>query len=99
MYALAWRGTGVAQRPPAPACAPPSMSEDAIRAIAAEVLGYLTRHPDAADTAEGIQRWWLIEGGVYAPSDVEHALERLARDGAVVRRGLPDGRVLYAAAP
>jgi hypothetical protein len=75
------------------------MSDDTIRAIAAEVLGYLTRHPDAADTADGIQRWWLVGGAAYPLSDVEHALERLALDGAVMRRRLPDGRLLYAAAP
>jgi DNA-binding MarR family transcriptional regulator len=74
------------------------MNDDPTRAIADEVLSYLARHPDAADTAEGIQRWWLADGGAYAPADVEHALERLARGGAVTRRRLPDDRVLYAAA-
>jgi hypothetical protein len=75
-----------------------SMNDDATRAIAAEVLSYLARHPDAADTADGIQRWWLADGSAYAPVDVERALEHLAHDGAVERRRLPDGRVLYAAA-
>lgn len=75
-----------------------SMNDDPTRAIADEVLSYLTRHPDAADTAEGIQRWWLADGGAYALADVERVLARLARDGAVGRRRLPDDRVLYAAA-
>jgi hypothetical protein len=75
-----------------------SMNDAPTRAIAADVLSYLTRHPDAADTAEGIQRWWLVDGSAYALADVERALERLARAAAIARRRLPDGRVLYAAA-
>jgi len=75
------------------------MNDAPTRAIAADVLSYLTGHPDAADTAEGIQRWWLVDGGAYALADIARALERLAREGAVARRRLPDGRVLYAAVP
>jgi DNA-binding MarR family transcriptional regulator len=75
------------------------MNDDTTRALAAEVLAHLERHPDAADTAEGIQRWWLSDGGAYALADVERALERLVRMGSVSRRRLPDGRVLYAAVP
>ena len=65
----------------------------------AEVLRYISRHPGAADTAEGIERWWLPDGiAAHRAAELEAALERLVRDGVLARRRLPDGRVLYAAA-
>ena len=75
------------------------MEDDATRALAEELLRYLARHPGAADTVEGIQRWWL-PGSVAAhrSADVEAALERLVEEGALARRRLPDGRLLYSAA-
>lgn len=74
------------------------MSDDPTRALADEVQGYLHRHPEAADTAEGIQRWWLADGSAHALAEVERALDRLVREGVLSRRLLPDGRLLYAAA-
>lgn len=76
------------------------MNDDSTLALAAEVLRYLAQHPGAADTAEGILRWWLPQSmAVYGRPEVEAALEQLVQDGALERRPLPDGRVLYAAAP
>jgi hypothetical protein len=75
------------------------MDDDRTRALAAELLRYVARHPDAADTAEGIWRWWLPQGTAeYRESDVRAALEWLAERGALVRSRLPDGRELFAAA-
>ena len=75
------------------------MDDDPTRALAAEVLRYISRHPGAADTTEGIERWWLPDGiAAHRAAELEAALERLVRDGVLARRRLPDGRVLYAAA-
>jgi hypothetical protein len=75
------------------------MDDHRTRALAAEVLRYVAQHPDAADTAEGIWRWWLPQGSAeYRESDVRAALEWLAERGALVRSRLPDGRELFAAA-
>lgn len=72
--------------------------DDAVPALAAEVLRHVAKHPGAADTVEGVCRWWLPRSGAeYGPAIVEAALERLVRDGALARRRLPDGQVLYAA--
>ena len=75
------------------------MDDDRTRVLASKLLRYLAQHPDAADTAEGIHRWWLPEGAAeYRESDVHAALEWLTNQGALVRSRLPDGRELYAAA-
>ena len=71
------------------------MNADSTRALEAEVLAYLDKHPRAADTAEGIRRFWLADSGAYALGEVEYVLERLVRKGAMGRRSLPDGRILY----
>jgi hypothetical protein len=73
------------------------MDDDAISAIAAEVLAYLEAHPEAADTADGILRWWLsAQHADASDADVERALERLVACDAVVRQPMADGRTLYA---
>jgi hypothetical protein len=76
------------------------MDDDAISVIATEVLAYLEAHPDAADTADGILRWWLPARHADASdADVEQALERLVACEAVVRQRMADGRTLYARGP
>jgi hypothetical protein len=45
---------------------------------------YLSAHPRAADTAEGIQRWWLAPHfGEVALEKVELALGKLESEGVV----------------
>lgn len=60
---------------------------------------YLTNHPDAADSADGIARWWLPSMNVVANVlEVEAALEQLLTLGLVRKQTLADGRVIYRAA-
>jgi hypothetical protein len=60
---------------------------------------YLTSHPDAADSAEGVARWWLPSLNVAASvPEVEAALEQLLTLGLARKRTLADGRVIYRAA-
>jgi hypothetical protein len=62
-------------------------SPTGVRAIAWAVMQYLHRHPQAADTAAGIQRWWLAPTmGEVSIDDVEQALEQLVAGGQVARR-------------
>jgi len=76
-----------------------SADEDrVIGAITRVILDYLTMHPDAADSAEGIQRWWVLpQLGEEPLALVEVALRRLARAGKARRVVLEDGRVVYGA--
>ena len=54
--------------------------------VAQWIVNYLARYPDAADTAPGIQRWWLAPYFGEAPLDVVlQALAQLERQGVVVQ--------------
>jgi len=71
--------------------------DDPVQAITETIQEYLERSPDAADSADGIRRWWLPPGLAQEPPEaIEDALERLVAAGVIRRQPLPDGRVLYA---
>jgi hypothetical protein len=54
--------------------------EDEVERVAEMIVSYLRDHPRAADTPEGIQRWWIApvfgEVSLWA---VRQALDRLER--------------------
>jgi hypothetical protein len=60
---------------------------------------YLARNPDAADSRDGIRRWWLPET-LHSVSDgmLLEALEGLVATGEMQVRDLPDGTELYSRA-
>ncbi|MBL8526223.1 MAG: hypothetical protein JNL68_00915 [Burkholderiales bacterium] len=67
--------------------------------VAVVIRRYLSDHPRASDSLEGVQRWWLAEGAVEAPGPtVQQALDQLVKKGTVVRKLMPDGTVVYAGA-
>ena len=66
---------------------------DAEREIARMILQYLTAHPDAKDTLDGIAQWWLRRGRGETPGGgLERAVASLCAQGLILetrRRGLP----------
>jgi hypothetical protein len=61
--------------------------------VTREILAYLTEHPDAADTLEGIAEWWLLEQHIKCSlNHVQGAVDELVADGLLIKRsseGLP----------
>jgi hypothetical protein len=80
-----YRDTDVNQPPP----------DDEVESIAHEVERYVSLHPTAADTPEGIARWWLTGERQPALNRVEAALELLVQRGTLSRKALPDGNSIY----
>ncbi|WNL45674.1 hypothetical protein RKE25_20035 [Dyella sp. BiH032] len=77
------------------------LTSDADRRIEVQtsVLAYLHRHPEAADTLDGIVNWWLPRQRLdTARQRIEAALEALVAEGRLCRHALPGGTVLYALA-
>jgi hypothetical protein len=73
----------------------PETGEDTVRAIADEIERYIAEHPEAADTAEGIERWWLPPRLSERAALVAESLDGLVALGVIASLTLPDGRVLY----
>jgi len=55
---------------------------------------YCTAHPNAADSVDGVRRWWLADPAIPL-ADVEAALEALVKRGMLDVRRLPDGSAVY----
>jgi hypothetical protein len=76
------------------------MDDESIEVLAREVETYLSQHPEAADTADGILRWWLPRVRLEeAQHDVQRALDLLVARGVIVERQLPDGSKVYGCTP
>lgn len=63
--------------------------------LAAAILDYVERNPDAADTVDGVSRWWLGPNNSASRDDVLHALERLVAEERLLKRVSPDGRCFF----
>ncbi len=71
-------------------------SHDKTAELAEEIEAYLLAHPQAADTIEGIAKWWLArEKTLERRSVLENALELLEQRGTVVKTPLFNGRFIY----
>jgi len=55
---------------------------------------YLASHPNAADSVEGVRRWWLADPAIPFAA-VETALEAQVERGLLDVRILPDGTAVY----
>jgi hypothetical protein len=101
---MTWVGTGVAEahahRPNTAWGTMTRESDDRVRAIAGEIERYLAEHPEAADNAAGIHRWWLPLSFADAPlRDVQAALDSLVQAGRIERTPTADGAFVYRSGP
>jgi Fe2+ or Zn2+ uptake regulation protein len=64
--------------------------------IQSEVLAYLKEHPNAADTAEGIRQWWLLQRmAKHSQEKVQKALEQLKDAHLLETRLLDSGHEVF----
>jgi len=73
---------------------PPAEIQD----IAQVIERYLSAHPNAADTVDGMINHWLRRERVKTtPQQVQQAISLLVDRGLLCQRNLPDGTTLYVA--
>ena len=76
-----------------------SSCDESVSEIAERIERYLTKRPDAADTAEGISTWWLSSPlGTDAMPAVIAALLQLEARGVVVRMEREGGATIFSSA-
>ena len=74
-----------------------SKQDEPMEAVAAVIVDYLHAHPMAADSADGVHRWWIgVHCGALGVAEVEAALDLLVLRAVLRRLRLTDGTVLYA---
>lgn len=75
---------------------PGSVEPDEVIALAREIESYLTEHPSASDSVEGIARWWLRRQRLQpALGQVQRALDFLVRSQRVRVRRNHEGTQLF----
>ncbi len=64
--------------------------------IAREILSYFLRHPDAADSFDGIARWRLLEDIVRRSlAATEEGLKWLIEQGYLKQEPVPSGKPIF----
>ena len=64
-------------------------STDRRQALMREILQYLTAHPDAKDTVDGILKWWLPGHPIeWEKEEVQETLDHLVSKGWLAIRPL-----------
>ena len=72
---------------------------DVLGQVQMEILGYLDEHPNAVDSLEAIQQWWLLQRVARnSRSRIRQALDQLVDARLIERRVLSDGHEVYARA-
>lgn len=68
-----------------------------VEEIACKIRRYLSDHPNAADSLEGIVHWWLVRQQVeFSAQKVKMALDQLVSNGLISKSKTLEGKVLYA---
>jgi len=60
-----------------------------------KILAYLSEHPGAKDTRDGIRAWWLQNTGDVSQPALQAALDTLANRGWLEVRGTEKDECLY----
>lgn len=64
--------------------------------IAREILSYFLRHPEAADSFDGIARWRLLEDIVRrSVTATEEGLKWLIEQGYLKQQSVPSGKSIF----
>ncbi|MDN3514152.1 MAG: hypothetical protein NG747_07110 [Candidatus Brocadia sp.] len=64
--------------------------------IMQEIVAYLSEHPDAGDTLEGVAEWWLLKQKVrHKTREVKKSLSELVAQGLLLEQKGQDNHIYY----
>lgn len=64
--------------------------------ITSEIMTYLANHPNAADTLDGVAKWWLLDrADKLQLGQVKQALDELVAKGLVAAQKGGDSKIVY----
>jgi len=73
-----------------------SADKHSIADIGRQIQGYLATHPNAADSVEGVLRWWMGRQCYEESANrVQQALDYLVEEGVIEKEFLSDGKAIY----
>lgn len=74
----------------------PDNAHASLKTIVDEIKSYLDSHPNAADTIEGIIKWWWLRTR-YEKSreEVQRAVDILVKHGVMKKKVTAGGQVIY----
>ena len=68
--------------------------------VAREILAYLSDHPEARDTLEGIVQWWMLERKIrHQIALVREAIQELVGKGFLLEEPIPGSKKSYQVNP
>ncbi len=71
-------------------------STDRRQVLMRQILQYLTAHPDAKDTVDGILKWWLPGHPIeWKKEEVQETLDHFVSKGWLAKRALSLSQELY----
>lgn len=77
-----------------------SIDSEEIAALVIEITEYFETHPNAADSLEGITKWWLKKSDSFiSQKSVLQALDLLCEKGLVVKTVGQTGSIIYSSDP
>ncbi|NUO07652.1 MAG: hypothetical protein HUU08_03075 [Candidatus Brocadia sp.] len=64
--------------------------------IMQEIVAYLSEHPDAEDTLEGVAEWWLLKQKVrHKTREVKKSLSEMVAQGLLLEQKGQDNHIYY----
>jgi hypothetical protein len=73
-----------------------SKCKKTVEHVAGEIEHYFSSHPEAADSQEGITKWWITRQRLHENlTVVRAALDRLVSKGRIIKITNRDGTTIY----
>ena len=71
------------------------MKRDQLTKLSTDIIGYLDSHPEAADSIEGIAKWWLPRDSQASKETIACAIKHLVDEGVLEEIEQKNSVIIY----